>query len=502
MSRFAQRPNDLLSIIEDTSPSAFPASIPPPGVVPGRPPKTRFGFLFPELQKNPAHQLLAAPATVANLIHLAGTMREAGHLNPSLDSDIPSAYNYFAQFLDHDISLEQGTQRVRLLDLDLAPLPKKEILALENSRSVTFDLDSVYGPAYDHHGQPYVVPRNGARMVVEQAVTLPPHNSRPGTDLPREANKPHLARIGDQRNDSHLIISQMHLAFLRAHNAILDRYPSNTYEQVQTILRQHYQWIVVNDFLNRVVDPTILREVLAGTRNVYPPAHELFMPLEFSVAAYRFGHSMIRNVYDYNAMFRAARLYQLLLMPGLLKDYHHIPDGWTIQWSKFLQGGTNVARKIKTCLVEPLASLPGAPDAQPIFSLAVRDLLRGYVLRLPTGQAVAQALGLPVMTATEIEDVGAAVSPEQKRVLQDPTTNFSKRTPLWFYVLAESHHFQIGLRLGPVGSSLVAGVLIELLKQSEDSYLLIPNWSPDPSLCETPGQFDLPALLRLADVLD
>ena len=164
-----------------------------------------------------------------------------------------------------------------------------------------------------------------------------------------------------------------------------------------------------------------------------------------------------------------------------------------------MQDGANVARRIDTSLVEPLASLPGPNDRPLRFSLAVRDLLRGYILRMPTGQAVARVLGCQVMTAKEIEEV--ATSPEQKQILQNPKTDFSNRTPLWFYILAEAAHDKAGLRLGPVGSSLVAAVLVGMLRRSKDSYLRTKDWLPDPTLCQTPGEFYLADLFRLAGVL-
>jgi hypothetical protein len=253
----------------------------------------------------------------------------------------------------------------------------------------------------------------------------------------------------------------MHLAFLRAHNAILRRYPSFNFEQARKVLRQHYQWIVVNDFLDKVVDPTILQQVLNGTVNVYdPPDDDFFMPLEFTVAAYRFGHSMVRNIYDYNANFSATRLPNLLLMPGQLKDYHHIHRDWIIDWRRFVTGGPNLARRIDTVLVEPLAALPGPNDRALRFSLAVRDLLRGYILGMPTGQAAAQALNIPALTATEIADT--AINAEQRQILEDPKTNFGNKTPLWFYILAEAVHQKQGQCLAVLGSTLVASVLVAL----------------------------------------
>jgi hypothetical protein len=72
----------------------------------------------------------------------------------------------------------------------------------------------------------------------------------------------------------------------------------------------------------------------------------------------------------------------------------------------------------------------------------------------------------------------------------------SSRTPLWFYILAEAAHFKNGLCLGPVGSAIVAGVLIELVRRSTDSILSEPNWVPTLGN----GHFDLAKLFQLAGV--
>ena len=116
-------------------------------------------------------------------------------------------------------------------------------------------------------------------------------------------------------------------------------------------------------------------------------------------------------------------------------------------------------------------------------------------LRMPTGQAVARALKVKALTKKEIEK--AAANDEQLAVLQE--SGFNKRTPLWFYILAEAASQTKGKRLGEVGSILVAEVLIGLIRRSENSILALKNWKP--TLGTESGKFDLPDLLKLAGVL-
>jgi hypothetical protein len=134
--------------------------------------------------------------------------------------------------------------------------------------------------------------------------------------------------------------------------------------------------------------------------------------------------------------------------------------------------------------------------------LSVRNLLRGYLLRMPTGQAVAKAMKLTPLTPAQLEAVAAKVKPSggesQEDVLRD--TGFSKRTPLWYYILAEAAHHHKGQHLGPVGSTIIAEVLIGLIRRSEDSILRTKNWKPSLPSAEK-GKFTLADLLRLAKVL-
>lgn len=473
---------------------------------------SNFGYLFRDLQCDPANQLLEDPQTVKDLILLGETMVES-KVNARPDSKIPSAYTYFSQFVDHDITLEAVTKDVPL-DGNLQPMQLCEIEeSIKNTRTATLDLDSMYEPAL-LHGMYYPVPRHptnphklaiGRAVKTQSSIHHPPGTDLNDSDLPREffSDDPEVdrvAKIGDVRNDQTLMISQMHLAFLRAHNAIVDQ--GKSFHDAAKLLRQHYQWIVIHDFLPRIVDHSLVKDVLSGAIRTYdPPDNAFFLPLEFTVAAYRFGHSMIRSAYNYNAIFEKgikAELYQLL-RAGALGRYYAILESWIIQWDRFVDGGTNKARPIDTQLVDPLSGLVDNQGKPLQFQrrLATRDLLRGYLLRLPTAQAMARALNLPVMTAAELEAVAESANSDQKTVLRN--SGFSSRTPLWFYILAEAAHYNSGEKLGPVGGLIVASVLVGLIRRSQDSILRYENWLP--TLGEIKGRFDLSDLFYLAKVL-
>ena len=478
-----------------------------------------FGFLFPELQDDPDNLLPERRATRNALVDLGLAMRDTGDVAGGGNIGIPSAYTYFGQFVDHDITLEATSASLpELLDPDLVPLSLAQIETdIRNTRTAMLELDSVYGE---------LAPRVGARMKVGKVTDLGnlgvPFRRPPGkgdnNDLPREprSSDPKLdraAQIGDPRNDENLIVAQMHVAFLKAHNELVDR--GANAEGARRRLRRHYQHIVLHDFLRRIANTDIVDDILRHGNRIFPE-DEFFMPLEFSAAAYRFGHSMIRQDYDFNVNFLPTSLDLLFTFTALsgqlgdqsLGESDTLPENWIIQWEHFVDVGEpfNHARAIDTRLVEPLfelKSLQGQPLPGERKSLAVRNLLRGYLLRLPTGQAVARRLRRRLEGVREIEVLGAnqiknGVDARQARILEN--AGFLDRTPLWYYILAEAAILTEGRKLGPVGSTIVAEVLIGLLRRSRDSILDVTDWHPTLH-GETPGEFTLSDLLRFAGVL-
>ena len=484
-----------------------------------------FDFLFPKLQENAKNLLPEARATRDALVALGRTMRDTDEA-PSGDSRIPAAYTYFGQFVDHDVTLETTSATAdELVAEDLVPLPLDEIRgSIHNLRTATLDLDSVYGPPAARDGEKLALGAVTALGGSAKPLLRPPGKGD-ANDVPREPRSSdpktdRAALIGDPRNDENLVIAQLQLAFLRAHNALVDR--GYSFDDARRTLRQHYQHVVVHDFLPRVCDPKVVRRVLREGNKLYHPFVEpFFLPLEFAVAAYRFGHSLIRSTYDFNLNFNISGeegtvpaslglLFTFTALSGQLgfpgQESDTLPENWIIEWENFVEtpGRTpNRARRIDPKLVEPLFELPdiqGRPEAGDKARLAVRNLLRGYLLRIPTGQAVARAVrkrwGTPVLSKRQL--LRGAASDEQREVLSD--SSLLERTPLWYYLLAEASVLAKGRHLGPVGSFVVAEVLVGLARRSESSILRLERWKP--TLPSRRRRFELADLLRLAGVLE
>jgi hypothetical protein len=449
----------------------------------------RFGRLFRSLPPfEPADELLqklGAPD---------GPMREpAGRAQDN--AAIPSGYTYLGQLVDHDLTFDPTSSFSRRNDPD----------ALQNFRTPRFDLDCLY--LAGRRASPFLYDkRDSARFLLAR-------NRARDLDLPRNAQQ--VALIGDPRNDENILVSQLHVGFLSFHNEVVDHLrarranlerhalPGETlFATAQRLVRWHYQWVVVNDFLPRIVGRQAVNRILkkeAGGKlkvelDFYKPQRSPFIPVEFAVAAYRFGHSMIRPVYDLNDVitrvdiFGGPRAHPLTHLGGARR----LPDGWAAKWPLFFPLGRRrpqPSRKINARLAPPLLALPrevAGSENRHLRSLATRNFLRGKALGLPSGQAVATAMGETPLTNGQLGLRGAA---------------WGGGAPLWFYVLKEAERTQSGARLGPVGGRIVAEVLLGLLGHDKTSYVNAETrWRPVRPMAPRAGEFEMADLLRFAKV--
>ena len=472
---------------------------------------TPFGYLFGDLADGyPEAHLPVEPAStvVAGLKALGSAMVDAPP-DGDPNSTIPPVYTYWGQFVDHDVTA--NTDRNDVVSIVGDPLtPIEPALVpgtLRNLREPALNLDSVYGNGPDAPDVDEEVPYDGIslRLGPLTPVNFPNQVAVAGDDLPRVAATG-KARIADSRNDENLIIAQLHLAFLKFHNKVVEWLATNEpdlcdddarFARARELTRWHYQAIVVEDFLRTVAMSSVVDDVLAAPAQVVDADGEVFMPLEHSVAAYRFGHSMVRAQYDHNENFgrlqdgterapvRRAEFAELFQFTGngIIQGaggLPTLPDNWPIRWTRFTDKGSpfpdRFARKIDTHLSPPLKDLSNEGNEETdlrvrriLKRLAVRNLLRGYRLGIPTGQAVAGALGVTPLTVDELTggDQGVADA------LVDG--GFVDATPLWFYVLKEAEVQGQGQHLGEVGSRIVCTTLIGQIQADPDSYLNRPG---------------------------
>lgn len=346
------------------------------------------------------------------------------------------------------------------------------------------------------------------------------------------------AIIGDARNDENLAIAQFHLSIQRLHNELVDNAPDSipshdrdaVFEWAQKMTRWIYQWLVVNVYLPAICDPDVLEQVKQDGPKLYdaliaanPPSEPdlMPMPLEFSVSAFRFGHSMARESYDWNRIFgrrpdgtEGRADFNLLFKftgKGGMFGSRRLPASWPIAWDRFVHPVSaampdRAARKIDTHLNLDLGQMAneGQGDSGVMRHLAKRNLRRGYRLNIPSAQGCLDALmadhniDLPRLSEAELFSghTGEAVK----------NGGFEAATPLWFYVLKEAEHLSEGNHLGPLGSLLVADTLIGLIHNSADSYVNAApgghGWQPRDTV--TPNGVtikDMPSMMAAAGLL-
>jgi hypothetical protein len=409
-------------------------------------------------------------------------MKDAAEAPSGDNHKIPAGYTYFGQFVDHDITFDPMSQLQKQNDPD----------ALIDFRTPRFDLDSLYGSGPSD--SPFLYESNSpANKGLKLLVGVNAANSEfEPHDLPR--NQQGRALTGDPRNDENLIVSQLHLLFIRFHNKVVDRVRQNhpeltggaLLEECQRVVRWHYQWIVVHDFLERIAGKATAQAVLKPGTATTPPTvdrqffnwtNDPFMPVEFSGAAYRFGHSMIRPDYDLNEVIVEIPIFAASADPSPLEHlggFRRLPSGWSVDWRRFFKTSSQtpqLSRKIDNKLSEPLFHLPTGVDPGR-HALANLNLRRGRALGLPSGQDVAQAMSLPLLTAAEL-DLDAINLPAAGKAL------LKAHTPLWYYLLREAEVKGAGEHLGPVGGRIVAEVLVGLLEGDPQSWLhQKPMWKP------------------------
>jgi hypothetical protein len=423
----------------------------------GNIPTHQFGRLFPNLPP-----LNASPADLRILVNL---MRDANLRLPAADNNLYSGLTYLGQFIDHDLTREKTTQlnNPGIVDVD----------TLNNVRTSWFDLDSCFGENNEFLNQ------NGKFDIIV--------NVNGEEDLPRKPDG--TANIGDPRNEENLIISNLHLLFLKFYNKIFDDVKFNNQHMLlpqlitesKKIFLWHYQYIVITQFLkditgqyfSRLFDPITDKPVIHQSIVDLGPK----IPIEFSGAVYRFGHSLVRDGYYLNEQFDLFPLFDPVIPD--LSGFRPLPPNQKIDWSMFFPmpytKGFQEWEPIDPFIVNSLYQLPiPVATGEPILPL--RTLIRGSdIYGFPSGQVLARAMGInenEILTASN----GGLVFQSLNGIAPQPELDllnlkFGESTPLFYYILMESWVFGNSNSLGPLGSAIVGGVMLNLLTINQDSYL-------------------------------
>jgi hypothetical protein len=462
----------------------------------------RFGRMFPGLPAfAPANDRVRAACVdigkAGGLMDARDPLQEGPvrlitnpELSPrNLDNPLHTAGTTFlGQFLDHDMTFDTTSALGQPTAPESSP----------NSRTPALDLDSVYGrgPVAD---SALYDPADRTKLRIESNGLF--------EDVPRTAAG--SAIIADPRNDEHVMIAGLQAAMILFHNRVVDRLrgqgvpASRLFADARRTVTWHYQWIIVNEFLNQIVGFPTVQEVLTIGRRFYrPEPGPAFIPVEFQGAVYRFGHSMVRPSYRANLAGDNGQPFFGFIFDPTQQGQPDPADlrggsrarrrfvGWQTFFD-FRDGQVRPNKRIDTNISTPLFHLPLAAIASgtPPISLPQRNLLRHITWEMPSGQAVARAMGVELLQAGDLMELA-----------QPYGLGFENSTPLWYYALREAAIINNGARLGPVGGRIVAEVFIGLLQLDPTSYLAVqPGWRPTlPG--RSPGNFTMVDLLTFARV--
>lgn len=404
------------------------------------------------------------------------TVEREGALTPRV------GYTYFGQFVGHDLSH------------DLTPLdgPYLEPELTPNYRTSFLNLDHIYG------GGPSMSPNlyegeSGAETF-KLGSTVP---ARVRRDIPIENDALLIGDQKDTRNLDHLILRQLHVAFLKFHNETVKQLradpptiagvaalgPGTIFERARRLVCCHYQWIVRHDFLPRILDTS----TWSRRRMISAKAEQnrFSIPIEFSLAAFRFGHSIVRNAYGLNCRQERVELCDLMTLGQKASPF---PDDFAIEWGRFFDGlpaSGPVASSsyLDTAIAPPLHGLTFATlqlsnrkerCAEP-RSLPVRTLLRGARAQLPSGQEVAEALVKQKIIRTNecLTDSQLTRNTYDHSGSVLKSVGLGKTTPLFYYLLKEAELVGLGRTLGPIGSTIVAEVIRRVLEADSESYMSV-----------------------------
>jgi hypothetical protein len=423
-------------------------------------------------------------------------------------STIPSGFTYLGQFIDHDLTFDKTSVT---LGTNVSPSQ------LLQARSPSLDLDSLYGAGPLDPGSAKFYEADGMHLRAGKTDAADGIPGKNGFDLPRGAGTTARAKrraiIPDPRNDENLAVAQTHCAMIRFHNRVLDSLPAAVppaarFSTARELVTKHYQWMVRTDYLPRICRPNIVDSVFNSGRKLFEvgavPTDVPTMPIEFSVAAFRLGHSMVRGAYNWNKIFDNGLgtldfLFTFSATSGDLGGGPRLPSNWIADFRRlydFNEAGRadlavpaakfNRAKAIDTFLVDPLRNLrpqsfggSGIPLEDPERNLAFRNLTRAKMVRLATGQQMAafvtsRGVNIHTLTTAEIRDGHAGV--ELHTLTAPQRTALLSNTPLWFYILREAELNDGQLRW--VGARIVAETLHRAIEGSQASIVRDPAWRP------------------------
>lgn len=521
------------------------------------PSQSGYCFLYPELAEREDVGCFAGTSAALSFKRLvAFEQASRGPLSAPqvLPMQLPPVYTYFGQFVNHDISapvgdvvtLADAPVGIAVIGTDLPPgldrskraEPEVILDNFVNEQANPLALDSLYGDGpgsadpgiralYETDGKRFRLGRTRTEdPKVFEDLLIDPDRVVHEFDAPDLVRRDGAPLMADHRNDENLIVSQLHLALLLFHNKAVAALeptvpdPAECFAKARALVTLHYHWLILNDYLPSLLSPLALQTPLAQRPQKLPAARTV--PLEFTTAAFRFGHSMVGSAYDFNANFgRGGRIARAGATLTDLFDFttHRnmgqpgaatlpLPDHWVIDWDRMsrrprMTPGPGGAERIDLTFAPDMLNVMGTSDVARHGSILFRNLMRGFQRRIAFGQELAAACGLDAMTADELRAALPDVNPAQPGGKSLRATaeamGMLEQTPAWLYFLCEARHFEQGERLGPTASHIIADTMVGLMRFMPESVLShdAGRWHPRQSPLRGPGGRALTSLRSL-----
>ncbi|AXT26405.1 hypothetical protein D1823_07345 [Ruegeria sp. AD91A] len=390
---------------------------------------------------------------------------------------IPAAYTYFGQFVAHDMSHMQWLPGIG---------PNGEDGWINGEQPHGLDFSSLFGTAPNPD-----TPTSQWQEKAGSALGLV-YNGAPGItdarDLPRAGSTGRHCCV-DPRTDDNLALAQMQVLLVRFHQALSAELVLDT-TAGQRETRRHLQAVTLTDYLPRIVDSDIYEDILQNGPTLVNTSGAFFVPIEFAAACFRFGHTMVRDVYS-NWIIQYPPGSNISVAPAEVENFlfytsaggglnqNQLTGNWAQAWRHMVDHQNPdlppaiLARPIQASIERDLHRLDHAlladlqnPAKTGKFNLATKTLRRGASLSLPSGQQLETVAGISTPF-----DIGAFLDSKPERYGHlNHVTELRTHTPLWFFILAEAEAAGSG-KLGKLGSRIVTETIRAAITAVPDSIL-------------------------------
>ncbi len=391
---------------------------------------------------------------------------ESGGRKAPENLNLPVGYTYFGQLVAHDITSHRflGVQKnsLRLQTIyGMGPGASPQFFEHNYNpetkfifRAIKFDLDSYQsskGKVYDFK-----------RIDVNKSDDAPTRQS--GIPL-----------MADGRNDQNFLISQLTVQMMRLHNRLVENYYSKNKNQSEIFraaaddLIHRYQRVILTDYLPRILfnGKKLVQKIVDDNNfRVFDHKKDCVLSETFALAAFRFGHSQVRQMYQTEINGTLNFLFgENSDLRGFVRDTTRRIDWICLLAENKDEGAFQPAKAFDTNIVMSLGNLG-------FFPAGKRSLIKKNLEASIANFALTK--DIREKWYEYIQDQSKTFTDEKLKDFEKATEKWQYedgKVPLWAFFLLEAQHLAGGQTLGPISSRIVAEQIIWLLKKDPNSVL-------------------------------